>query len=311
MKTNVSIRILLGSLVVLGGFSLSETAEPLPAAQDPQPVIIHLASGRSVAGTVAARTDDSTLWLLWRHGTIRVLRPIRWERVVRAELDGHVLSVAQFRQAVVRPEPLGSTSHETVAARSRTFSLRSLRSPISPVTESTPAISTPAAIMGSEPGADDALPVESLSIDAWVANWDGDVEVDGLVVEARPLDSRGAVTPVHGTLEVNLIGWRSGRTRSKQAPVRLGRWTQAMRPADFASLGTEYRFPFQSVHPDFDLRWAPRGTVHARLSVPGQGVFEATASTVRIRPYSALRDHLEVTTGQRFYPMERTGRGGR
>ena len=45
--------------------------------------------------------------------------------------------------------------------------------------------------------------------------------------------------------------------------------------------------------------------------MPGQGVFAATESTVRIRPYSAVRDALERATGNRFLPQEKTGDGRR
>ena len=144
-----------------------------------------------------------------------------------------------------------------------------------------------------------------------LGNWDSDVEADGLVVHLRPLDASGDVVPVQGTLEVTLIGWRWGRTHSRQAPVRLARWTRSVEPADLGPFGVEHRLPFQAVHPEFDLGWAPQGTVHARLSAPGQGVFDATESTVRIRPYSAIRDHLEYVSGARFFPGERTGRGPR
>jgi hypothetical protein len=153
--------------------------------------------------------------------------------------------------------------------------------------------------------------VRSLAVDAYAANWDGDVEVDGLRVQLRPLDATGEVVPVEGTLEVTLIGWRTGRTNSRQPPVRLARWTRPVHSAELGPFGIEYRLPFQSVHPEFDLRWAPHGTVHARLSAPGQGVFDVTESTVRIRPYSAMRDHLEYVSGGRFLPVERTGRGPR
>ena len=153
--------------------------------------------------------------------------------------------------------------------------------------------------------------VRSLAVDAWVSNWDSDVEVDGLVVEVRPLDAHGAVVPVHGVLEVKLIGWPIDITTAGQPPVRLGRWTQLVRPAELGSLGGRYRLPFQSVHPEFNLQWASYGAVCARLSVPGQGVFEATQSSVRIRPYSAVRDHLQQVTGQRFFRVERTGRARR
>lgn len=149
----------------------------------------------------------------------------------------------------------------------------------------------------------------ALTIDARVANWDGDVEVDGLIVEIRPLDAEGGVIAVDGTLEISLLGWRSGTSGFEQVPVRVGRWTKRLRQDEFGPLGAHFRFPFQSVHPEYHLDWAPHGGVHARLSVPGQGVFEATDAAVRIRPYSAFRDRLQHTTGGRFVPLERTGRG--
>lgn len=311
MKASFPIRVLFGWIVTFGVVGQSQAGQASIAEQPEEPVVVQLASGRSLLAAVAPQTDGTRLWLRWRHGTISVLRPIHWERVVRAEYEGQGLSADQFRRAIVQPEPLLSTREEPLAPRAGTFRLHSLRWPTPPPAKPTLSTSSRPAITTIEPGDDKTPPLQSLAIDAWVANWDSDVEVDGVVVDVRPLDARGAIAPVHGTLEVNLIGWRTGRTRPAQPPIRLGRWTRSVRPNDFASPGTEYRFPFRSVHPDFDLQWAPYATVHARLSVPGQGVFDATSSTVRIRPYSALRDHLQQTTGQRFYDVERTGRSPR
>jgi len=307
MKPPLFIRVLFGWIVTFGVVGQSQAGQ---ASTAEQPVVVHLASGRSLLATVAPQTDGARLWLRWRHGTISVLRPIAWERVVQAEYEGQGLSADQLRRAIVQPEPLLSTREAPLAPHAGTFHLRSLRRPTPPVAQSTRSTSSRPAITTIEPGRG-KTPPKSLAIDAWVANWDSDVEVDGVVVEVRPLDARGAIAPVHGTLEVDLIGWRTGRTRPDRAPIRLGRWTRSVRPDDFASPGTAYRFAFRSVHPEFNLRWAPYATVHARLSVPGRGVFDATSSDVRIRPYSALRDHLQQTTGQRFYDVERTGRSPR
>jgi len=74
--------------------------------------------------------------------------------------------------------------------------------------------------------------------------------------------------------------------------------------------GAVYRLPFQAVHPEFDTDWAAHGLVHVRLTVPGHGVFEASQEVVRIRAFSPIRDELEMSTGRRFFPIERTGRGG-
>ena len=311
MKASFSIRVLFGWIVTFGVVGQSQAGQASIAEQPEEPVVVQLASGRSLLAAVAPQTDGTRLWLRWRHGTISVLRPIHWDRVVRAEYEGQGLSADQFRRAIVRPEPLLSTREEPLAPRAGTFRLHSLRWPAPPMTKPEPSTSSRPAITTIEPGRAKTPPLQSLAIDAWVTNWDSDVEVDGVVVDVRPLDARGAIAPVHGTLEVTLIGWRTGRTRPTQPPIRLGRWTRSVRPSDFASPATEYRFPFRSVHPDFDLQWAPHATVHARLSVPGQGVFDATSSDVRIRPYSALRDHLQQTTGHRFYDVERTARSPR
>ena len=146
-----------------------------------------------------------------------------------------------------------------------------------------------------------------MSIDADVGRWSDTVEADGLVVHVYPMDAQGAVVPAWGTLEVDLTGWQFGITRPSQPFFSLGRWTQEVRPEDFGPQGAVYRLPFQSVQPEFDTNVAPLGAVHARLNVPGQGTFDATRSSVRIRPSSPVRDMLQMTTGQRFFPQERTG----
>jgi hypothetical protein len=148
-----------------------------------------------------------------------------------------------------------------------------------------------------------------LAIEASVANWDANVEADGLVVRVYPRDATGALVPVRGTLEVELIGRWTGVAKLPQPFERIGHWAQQVRLEDFGPNGAVYRLRFQGVHPEFDLTVASRGAVHARLSVPGEGTFEATASTVRVRPYSAVRDQLQQINAQRFFPQETTGDG--
>lgn len=300
MRIGLWISVLCGLSVPLGLATAPGTGRA--AADEHQgPVTVELASGRSLTAEVDPRTDETQLWLRWSHDTITILRPIRWERVVQAQVGGETLSKEGFRRVVVRPgEPAPSILRE-----------HSGRWPDAHATEAAGSAPQSAAVPTKGPGRRDMIPVESLAIDAWVANWDGDVEVDGLVVEVRPLDAEGAVVPVHGTLEVSLMGWESGRTGSQQPAVRLGRWTRLIRPDELGPSGATFRFPFQSVHPEFNLEWAPRGAVHARLSAAGRGVFETTESTVRIRPYSAARDYLQDATGQRFFRLEQTGRGRR
>jgi hypothetical protein len=163
----------------------------------------------------------------------------------------------------------------------------------------------------SGPAAALRAPVRHLAIDAEVGPWSDTVEADGLILEIRPLDANGRMTPVHGSLEVDLTGRQMGVSPPPQPFFTLGRWTQEVRPEDFGPGGAVYRLPFQNVQPEFDLGVASRGAVHARLSIAGQGTFDATRSSVRIRPASIVRNDLQRTAGDRFFPQERTRDGRR
>jgi hypothetical protein len=150
-----------------------------------------------------------------------------------------------------------------------------------------------------------------------MARWDANVEIDGLAVRVLPLDEYGAVTPVDGTLEVELIAEPVAWGRPLQfpppdtPPVSLGRWQQAVCVRDFGPSGAVYRLRYQGANPELERRWSNFAAVHVRLSVPGQGVFEATQDGVQIRLVSPTRDQLEQSTGHRWFPQERTGDGRR
>ncbi len=314
MKTSLSIGLLCGLfflLVGLHGFAGESRPPALPsaAAQDTQAeesITVHLASGRTFTARVDPRTDAAQLWLRWEHGSAVLQRPIRWDRVVRAEVAGEEISGPQLRQIVQTIRRDASPPDETAATRKRL----ELAPSVTPI--------QPAPIRPNSPTGDAAPewrrvppPIRSVAIEAWVANWDGDVEVDGLIVHVYPLDAAGATVPVRGVLEVDLQGQRHGALKRRQSFIGLGRWVRSVRPEDFGPSGVIYRLPFQSVHPEFDLAADPYGAVHVRLSVPGHGTFDATQSMVRIRPYSAIRDDWQQATGRRFFPQERTGRSRR
>ncbi len=140
-----------------------------------------------------------------------------------------------------------------------------------------------------------------------MGKWGPGVDADGLVVEVSPLDEQGEIVPVQGTVEAELIGQGAG-VNAGGGFATLGHWVESVWPGDFGYRGARCRLPFQAVQPEFDLRWAAKGMVHVRLSVPGEGVFEATDAVTRIRPASEFRDNYQETTGRRFFPNERTSR---
>ena len=281
-----------------------------PAGAGPlgAPVTVGLTSGRSFTANVDRRTDDTRLWLRWTRESARLLRPIAWDCIRWVQVGQETLTGEEFRGRVEasRPEVIPRPPE----GRPNRIVLKGAAYPVG-AKPGAPTREAPAA--GPARRTLEARRVQSLAIDVAVANWDADVEVDGLIVDVRPLDADGQVVPVDGTLEVDLIVQRWGVVKRPQPFIQRGRWTERVRAGDSGPAGARYRLPFGAggFHPEFDRETAPYGAVHVQLSVPGQGVFAATESTVRIRPYSAVRDALERATGNRFLPQEKTGDGRR
>jgi len=302
MKTGLPISRLYGPLLLMCGTLLLPTARPV-IGQEPPPeesVTVELASGRSFTARLDPRTDASRLWLRAQRGLATVERPIRWERVVRATVAGQDLSGEQFQQIVQRVRR-DLPAQDDRALKPRVITITGSPEPI----ETGPT-------SASGPDRDTVPPrVRSLAIEAVVANWDNDVEVDGLLVRVYPLGDYGELVSVGGTLQVDLTSRRYTPARGARSFSEMGRWMRRIYAADFGPRGAVVRLPFQRVHPEFDLDVSHYGAVHARLNVPGQGTFETTESTVRIRPASAVRDELQQATGRRFFFHERTGDGRR
>ncbi len=302
MRTNLPIILLCGSFAVAAGVPGWAIGQVAPAKQSPEPVTVELASGRTFTAGIDPETDEAQLWLRWSRPTASVHRPIRWDRVVRVRAADKVFSGDEFREAVRLFREQFPKAPKAITGAGQ-------------ITMKGPKV--PAAERGSAPVETDGgrfgqmRPVRSLMIDARLANWDSDVQTDGLLLELYPLDENGQLVPVRGTLQVHLVAELYGKGHRVRPFSRLGSWTERVRVSHFQRGPARYRRPFESVHPEFDLESSPYGMVHARISVPGQGVFQSTQSTVRIRPYSPIRDRLEQVTGSRFFPPERTTRGRR
>ncbi len=299
MKTNLSIGLLCGLSVLMTELGIRAVSRPAVAQEQDSaaeaPVTVRLASGRTFTAQVDARSDAMHLWLRWQRGSAVVRRPVRWDRVVQVQVDGRDLSGEEFRRSVEADRP----DQPVPAAETTGPKKIVIRGPARPA-GSASATSTASRAVRQTPR------VRSLAIEAGVANWDADVEVDGLMVRVYPLDAQGAVVPVRGSFSADLTGQWQDTVRRRHPFANMGRWTHQVRQADFGIDGAVYRLPFQGVHPEFDLGVAPQGMVHVRLNVPGQGAFEATESMIRIRPYSATRDELQQATGRRFFVHERT-----
>jgi len=317
--------LLIATIGVLTALNIGRDAAG--AALEPESrVIVTLQSGRRFLGSVDPKTDAVTagdtgehpgrLWMRFEHGRAVILRPIAWSRVVEVVTeDGEPIQTARLRQLVAqwkRDDPTwqenkairaaSSSSTPTAASIARGFS----NSPVAPTTHvaSQPQGSGP--LMERHNFTDHKA--AGFSFDCYAANWDGDVELDGLVIRVTPFDRASRPVPLDGTLEVNLIGRQDSVVEGPRPFPRIGRWVRRVEPGDFNGGGATYRLPFQAVHPQFDTEIAPYAVVHARLTAAGHGSFDVSRNGVRLRPFSRNRDRLELITGERFFPLERNGR---
>ncbi|MCA9146118.1 MAG: hypothetical protein H6821_10530 [Planctomycetaceae bacterium] len=257
-------------------------------------VSIRLTGGKKMTAELHPRTSGEHLWLRFGEGTTVILRSVAWERVESATIEDEPVSVATLQQLAARES---EEDRSTSAPAPR------------PSTEPTYAEQARDMLGFSRR-------VTSVDFDAQAANWDRDVEFDGIVLRLFPLDANGQLTTARGTLYVELIAGRrvdfdQAPTSRGLVPSRIADWSVAVNAQDVSENGVVVKLPFQTNQPEFDTKWLTHGLVHVRFVVPGHGVFEHSFDGVRVRPYAPLRDTMERNGGQRFLPTEQTGVGKR
>jgi hypothetical protein len=272
--------------------------QALPA-QTPTQVRIDHISGRSWEGLIDSRSTAKQLVLRFERGVAVLWRPIPWSEIRAATVDGKRMTADELAKTY---QPF-ATDATPIAERTKAA-----------VPNGSPSDRTANEIQAEEKPLLPPTKVISISCDALLANWDGDVEADGLVIHLQPLDAWQELSAASGTLEVELYTLQArafhhapnSRGRSVEPIIR---WSQAVNVNDYRSRGAFIQLPFQAAHPEFDDSLGAYGLVHIKFSVPGSGVFEQTIDGVRIRPWSPIRDYLQMDRGYRFLPHEGTGRG--
>lgn len=276
----------------------SDTAPAVAAGPAGELVAVTLASGRRFAARIDARSSEAALVLRFDLPSGAVYRPVAWSAVRTVQWRGEAFDAEAFR----------SRWREAATTRSPALTPPS-QAGVAPVAAGAtdPAEVRRVGFDDADGVADEPAPIVALGIEAWIGHWDADVEIDGLELTIRPRRGDYTLGPVEGTLEVSLVAWtRQTPTRGEPFQV-IGRWTRQVVVRDFMGGTATYRLPFQAVHPEFDLSYGPFALVHARLSVPGAGVFDAASSAVHIQPYHAVRDARQDLHGGRYFPGERTG----
>lgn len=260
---------------------------PLVQADEPTSVRVEIHDGRAFTGKVDDRSTVERLWLRNQCGGAVLTRPITWSAIRAVTAGEQSWSADDFRK-----------QHQTWATPAPTHDCDGPAPAPGPRFSATPT-PTP------------APRVVAIQIDAQLANWDADVEHDGVFVTLIPFDANGAVVAVDGTLELDLIGEGPGTTGRLSTFPSLGRWVKNIRADEITVNGTRVRIEFLAAHPEFDLRLSPYGMIHARFVVAGHGTFEATTDLTTLRPFNPMRDRLQQQTQQRFFSHEQTGIGKR
>jgi hypothetical protein len=270
-----------------------------------QEIVVQLASGRQFRGVLDIGSTDQQLVLRTDLNGILLRRPIQWERIALATMNGQQTEVTALRALADQQRSHGSgvRSRATAPLR-RKIELRGTDLSADETAKSQASQELP------------PPQVATVTFDAAIGNWDNDVETDGLVVDVFPLDLNRYIVPSNGTLEVELFAPQR-RKELDLAPRSGGdtfelveRWTRAITPDDFGPGGARVRLPYGAIHPELQPNWTASyyGLVHVRLAIPGQGVFDDSRDGIRIRPWAPNRDQLEMNTGQRFLSTENLGR---
>ncbi|MGD9723812.1 MAG: hypothetical protein AB7O59_04325 [Pirellulales bacterium] len=285
--------------------ALALWSTPCWSAAARESVIVEAHSGRTFVGEFDRQSSPAELVLRTGPGDMYLLRRIAWNRVARVRVAGQPFSPNELL-ARFNAQGWPQDGPEEVVPTAPT--------PQPPVPQQLPApsgaLDAEAALPLRAVDLASLPPARSLHIEATVARWGSYADNDGVMVRLFPLDCFGNLVPVSGTLEVELIGSRSATFRRGEPFPMLGRWVKRVELADMSPSGAVFCCPYQAWHPEFNVEFGSIGSVHARLSVPGQGVFDDTVSTLWIRPYDATRDRLQMHTQGRFYfPLERTSRG--
>lgn len=278
----------------------------IDASAEEATLVVRLTSGRHFTGTLDPASTREELVLRTEASGISMRRPIRWERVVEATLDGEPVEVERLR------ERSGFRVPGSEGAQQRGDEGQGTVVDVAPVVEveELPIVQPEVWVVPRR--------ATAVTFDARVASWGAGVETDGLVLDLAPLDSGGFVAPVSGTLTVELFAPQ--RRAFHHAPLSGGstlelveRWHRAVNAEEFGPYGVRVRLPFGAVHPELDPYWTAwhYGLVHVRLAAPGHGTLSHSIDGIRIRPWAPNRDRLQLDTGRRFLPTESLNRSPR
>ncbi|PHR92475.1 MAG: hypothetical protein COA78_33480 [Blastopirellula sp.] len=260
---SILLSFILGSFLVdlLLGAEI-EQKEPLYEIQ--------LESGRTFHGVLSARTSDTQLSISSGDSHIKIIRSIQWERVQQIFLDEKQVSPERLRNLASMMRLPGEAEHQK---KRNVYSNK-----------------IPA---GGQDSKTNSSRLSSLEVDAHLAQWDNDLNYDGLLLNWFASDQSGNPILLHGKIEAEL--YTTQRHSFNAVPqgngyryTRIGRWVYQINGTDSIQL------PFQAANPEDDLNLGESGYLKVKFILPGSGVVQRQIEPIRIRRFSPARDSQEL-----------------
>jgi hypothetical protein len=253
-----------------------------------EPVTIVLSNGRSVSGQVDQQSDGERLWLRREEAGTSLSSGFAWDEIASATHGRKTLNRDQLQiWAMKQRSPSAAFQDLKSVPRTRAKTIKTID-----------------------------RPVQTLVIESALGQWDNDSQADGLRILVSPLDAQGKIVPIDGQIEFTLVveieklsGGQSGSLTPKF--IEVERASRMVKRADFAKGPAVFEIPFTSQHPEFDTTISPLALLHARLGVPGRGVYEASDDQVCLRPCNRLRDQMQYYSPSRQLPLESGGQRNR
>jgi hypothetical protein len=263
-------------------FSLLLTMLAASAVQAEGELRIQTANGRLLHGAMDIRTDDETLWVRRTEGNIILISSVKWSEIESAELAGEAITaekIAEQRDELATAAPVKFLSDSEMPTGQEEIQQAS--------------------------NFQRRLRITNIEIEAALANLDRTVESDGLLVAIAALDEFRRSHAVRGSLTARLVVERLNYRTGEVSFEEFSRWTQKVSMKDFQEGVAEFPLRFQRYSPEFDWELCTAALLNVRLSVHGQGNFEASIP-IAIHEYNPIRDEMRNWRGSRFFRDELT-----
>jgi hypothetical protein len=258
---------------------------PHGSTEAQQSVKLVLSNQRSIVGIVDQATNESHLALRSSSDRIALTSSFPWSQIRSIQTESQTLTGQAAQQWAMQNRSQGLSFAEL--ARTSPASTESKAEKVDAM----------------------AIKPTSISITGVLANWDRDAAPEGIEVALVPIDATGLPAPVRGRLELKLIIEQDplidiGGVSHQPVYREIAKKSFSVDLKNFVNGVAIFRLPIRDLPTDLPNDVACTGLVHARFSVPGYRVLNASDSQVMLRDMTRFREQKRLFSQERFFPFE-------